>query len=148
MLKFYCASNISVRSTLSCEKGRIWIRIREAQKHADHADPDPQHCFKCCRTELSRILNIVEENWEGEGAWTSIMCKPNRNKKQDRKWRRNVYFPTILDNGHNKTVHKDQLGTVATCTSKKSVGEGVRERFLHPVLKTRWERQHCTATWS
>jgi hypothetical protein len=22
-----------------------WIRIREAQKHADPADPDPQHCF-------------------------------------------------------------------------------------------------------
>jgi hypothetical protein len=23
----------------------LWIRIREAQKHADPADPDPQHCF-------------------------------------------------------------------------------------------------------
>jgi hypothetical protein len=23
-----------------------WIRIREAQKHVDPVDPDPQHCFK------------------------------------------------------------------------------------------------------
>ncbi len=47
--------SISVRSTPLGEKGRIrswirirtsdlWIRNREAQKHADPADPDPQHC--------------------------------------------------------------------------------------------------------
>jgi hypothetical protein len=25
---------------------RIWIRIREAQKHVDPTDPDPQHWFR------------------------------------------------------------------------------------------------------
>jgi len=39
VFKSYFASIIS-------EKGRIRIRIRilEAKKHADSADPDPQHC--------------------------------------------------------------------------------------------------------
>jgi hypothetical protein len=47
-------------------------------------------------------------------------------------------FRTILYNDHNKTVHKDQLGTAATCMYVyKSVRGGGRERFLHPGLKTR-----------
>ncbi len=54
MLKSYFASIISV--TLLWEKGRNWIRIwirtsdkrirkLEAQKHANPADPSPQHCL-------------------------------------------------------------------------------------------------------
>ncbi len=50
MWKLYIAGVISVRSTHLWGKGRIrtsynWIRIREAQQHADPADPvpDPQH---------------------------------------------------------------------------------------------------------
>jgi hypothetical protein len=49
ILKFYFATITSVRSTLLWEKGiirihtcykRIRMRIREAQKHTDHTDPD------------------------------------------------------------------------------------------------------------
>ncbi len=31
---------------LADPKGKKNIRIREAQKHTDHTDPDPQHRFK------------------------------------------------------------------------------------------------------
>ncbi len=50
----FCQALFSVRSRHFWEKGRIgsririrtsdlWIRIREVQKHADPADPDPLH---------------------------------------------------------------------------------------------------------
>ncbi len=52
VLKFYFASIISVHSSPLWEKGKIQvrtcdqrIRIREAQKHADPPDSDPQHCL-------------------------------------------------------------------------------------------------------
>jgi hypothetical protein len=52
--KFFFASIISEKGGIRCRiriRTSDRIRILEAQKHADPADPDPQHCIK----EFKRI---------------------------------------------------------------------------------------------
>ncbi len=36
----------------------VRIRIREAQKHMDPTDPDPQHCPKCKNSQAKKIKII------------------------------------------------------------------------------------------
>jgi hypothetical protein len=67
LLKLYFASIVSARSTPFYEKGQgsgsvpltNWTRIREAQKHADHTDPQDCQEQSSMRSDLTCSLSVA-----------------------------------------------------------------------------------------
>ncbi len=102
----FCRHYISPLNTFM--QGRIRSRIREAQKHADPADPDPQHWFQhrldwlylvpkgwfyplnnmtCCCSIFLSVMLAQERHLRVYAQSSFLAQKSNQNKEQENQGR-------------------------------------------------------------